>query len=71
MHQTYGAASAARPPEPNDSPFCPQCGSPLRLIRVEPIRGCEKHTLPMSWMWAGGKRHGRAARTRHDLASCS
>ena len=45
MHQTYGAASAARPPEPNDSPFCPQCGSPLRLIRVEPIRGCEKHTL--------------------------
>ena len=45
MYRCYGTASAERLPEPNDSAFCPQCGSSLRLIRVEPIRGCEKHRL--------------------------
>jgi hypothetical protein len=45
MYRSYGTASSERLPEPNDSPFCPQCGSSLRLIRVEPIRGREKHGL--------------------------
>lgn len=48
MHRSYATASAARPPEPNDSPFCPKCGSPLRLMRAEPVLGCEKHTLKCS-----------------------
>ena len=48
MYPSYDPASAARLPEPNDSPCCPKCGSPLRLIRVEPVPGCEKHTLKCS-----------------------
>ena len=48
MYQSYATISAAHTPEPNDSPFCPKCGSPLRLIRVEPVLGCEKHTLTCS-----------------------
>jgi hypothetical protein len=44
MYQT-GTASPERTLKLNDSPFCSQCGSSLRLIRVEPILGFEKHTL--------------------------
>jgi hypothetical protein len=45
MCPSYGTVSSERSPEPNDSPFCPRCGRPLRLMRVEPIRGCEEHTV--------------------------
>ncbi len=48
MHQPYATTSATRPPEPNDSPFCPECGGPLRLIRAERVLACEKHTLKCS-----------------------
>ena len=48
MHKSYDTTVTTRVPESNDSPFCPKCGSPLRLIRVEPVPGCEKHTLKCS-----------------------
>ncbi len=48
MYRSYDSTLAARRPEPNDSPFCPKCGSPLRLIRVEQVLRCEKHTLKCS-----------------------
>ena len=46
MNQSQDTALRRRSPEPNDSPFCLQCGNPLELIRIEPILlGCEKHTV--------------------------
>ena len=46
MYQSHGTAFKTHPPEPNDSPFCLQCGNSLRLIRVEQVLGgCERHTL--------------------------
>jgi hypothetical protein len=48
MCRSYCTAFAAHPPEPNDSPFCNYCGSPLRLIKIEAVPGGEKHTLKCS-----------------------
>ena len=31
-----------------NSPFCPWCGSPLRLIGVDAVPGFEKHALQCS-----------------------